>query len=62
MTKTTTKNYVSVNIEGRGKDDTNYDIGEVIHQLDSSNFHGTEDEWQILLSTAEVKIENLGQM
>ena len=63
---TSAKTYISVDIPGKGRDDTNYNVREVLGQLDSSkfpSFSGTEQEWKIILKTADnISIQNLGVM
>ena len=62
---TGTKKYISVDIAGHGKDDTNYDVMLTLKQLNKENFpsfNGNQLEWDAILNTASVKIENLGVM
>ena len=58
------KHYVSVDVPGHGKTEEDYDVAKVIHQLVPSvfsSFHGTDEEWKIILEEAqEIKIENMG--
>ena len=60
------KVYVSVEIAGYGKDDTNYSVAKVFGQLAAANFpsfNGTETEWTNILKTAQsTVVENLGTM
>ena len=61
--KTSTRNYVSVDVQGNGKTDFDYDVASVFSQLQSANFpsfNGTEVEWQaILANSEEVEVVNL---
>ncbi len=62
--KTDKKTYVSVEIPGHGSNNKNYSVGKTIQEItydDFNSFHGTPEEWQVIMETAaEIKIENIG--
>ncbi len=69
MTKVTIKSgnktYISVDIDGHGNLDNNYNIRKVFEQLSKENFpafNGTTEEWEVIKAeVTQTKIENMDQ-